>query len=709
MAPSPRRLFLVPHTHWDREWYLPFEAFRERLVEMMDGLIELLDHEPRFAHFHLDGQTAMIRDYLDVRPEREPDIQRLARAGKLSVGPWFTQMDEFMVSGESLVRNLEWGLADTRDLAGLEPNEAIGYLPDQFGHVAQMPQILSNAGIHRAMVWRGVPSAVESLTFRWAAPDGSAVLTEYLLSGYWLGGALLACDDAACLAKAIDTCVRTLEPMAARDRLLVTVGADHTIGSAKLAPLLEDVRASGGVTAEISSLAEYLNDGDPGHVPGWTGELRSAARAHLLPNVYSNRIHQKRDRAQVEALVERYAEPLAALVPGFAWPSEDLERCWRLLLWNGAHDSVCGCGADEVARDVDARYAEARTIAARIRDEALAALASLVRPSGVLRFNPSPFEREGIPGLSWTVEDTDPGSAAGPVEVAFTDGWIRLDDVEIRLLEEPDVGDLYTFCPVDGSIAAPPHDLRVENGAVVAGWDGCRVRLVPRRMDGEPFVRVDGQIDNDRPDHRLRLHVRLREHADGSTAMSPFAMVDRPPVGEGSEWEAPSPTWPAGGAVLAGGMAVYEEGVFEYEVTGSELAVTLLRATGTISRDSLATRPWPAGPGVPTPEAQMLGRTRFALGLQTGARSADLHETWERFALPLVSVPAPGGGDLPGRGSLLETGRAALSAIRRVGGDVEVRVWNPSGEQAVVSVAGQRLDLGPFRIQTVRLNGQHRR
>src|SRR5438067_19134 len=140
VAPSPRRLFLVPHTHWDREWYLPFEAFRERLVEMMDGLIELLDHEPRFAHFHLDGQTAMIRDYLDVRPEREPDIQRLARAGKLSVGPWFTQMDEFLVSGESLVRNLEWGLADTRDLAGLEPTEAIGYLPDQFGHVAQMPQ-----------------------------------------------------------------------------------------------------------------------------------------------------------------------------------------------------------------------------------------------------------------------------------------------------------------------------------------------------------------------------------------------------------------------------------------------------------------------------------------------------------------------------------------------------------------------------------------
>src|SRR5439155_5668790 len=118
------------------------------------------------------------------------------------------------------------------------------------------------------------------------------------------------------------------------------------------------------------SLSDYLSDGDPAEVPVWSGELRSASRAHLLPNVYSNRVHQKRDRAQVEALVERYAEPLAALVPGVGWPRGELERCWRLLLWNGAHDSVCGCGVDEVARDVDARCAEVRTIAGRIRDEA---------------------------------------------------------------------------------------------------------------------------------------------------------------------------------------------------------------------------------------------------------------------------------------------------------------------------------------------------
>ncbi len=89
---------LVPHTHWDREWYEPFDVFLERLVPMMDSLIRLAD--AGFPHFHLDGQTALIDDYLEARPEREPDVRRLVTAGKLSAGPWVAQMDEFLTSGE---------------------------------------------------------------------------------------------------------------------------------------------------------------------------------------------------------------------------------------------------------------------------------------------------------------------------------------------------------------------------------------------------------------------------------------------------------------------------------------------------------------------------------------------------------------------------------------------------------------------------------
>src|SRR2546430_4079633 len=252
-------VFLVPHTHWDREGYLPFEGFRDKLVEMMDGLIELLDRDPRFAHFHLDGQTAMIDDYFEVRPEREGDIRRLARAGRISVGPWFTQMDEFLVSGESLIRNLEWGLARARDLAGEERMPKAGYLPDQFGHVGQMPQILRSHGIEHAVVWRGVPAAIDRSTFRWESPDGSRVLAEYLPFGYSLGASLSGCRDAGELMTALEQAMGLLEPMSVRDRLLVTVGSDHHVPPAQLGPLLEEVRRDNGVGASLGSINGFLN------------------------------------------------------------------------------------------------------------------------------------------------------------------------------------------------------------------------------------------------------------------------------------------------------------------------------------------------------------------------------------------------------------------------------------------------------------------
>ena len=162
---------LVPHTHWDREWYEPFSVFSERLVAMMDTLIELAD--AGFPHFHLDGQTAMIDDYLERRPERRADIERLAAGGQLSVGPWVTQMDEFLTSGESHIRNLEMGLARARALAGDRALD-VGYMPDQFGHIGQMPQILRAGGLEAAMVWRGVPGEIERTAFWWRRPTARA-------------------------------------------------------------------------------------------------------------------------------------------------------------------------------------------------------------------------------------------------------------------------------------------------------------------------------------------------------------------------------------------------------------------------------------------------------------------------------------------------------------------------------------------------------
>jgi len=392
---------LVPHTHWDREWYEPFSVFSERLVAMMDTLIELGGEG--FPHFHLDGQTAMIDDYLARRPERLADIERLAASGRLSVGPWVTQMDEFLTSGESHIRNLEMGRARARALAG-ERALDVGYMPDQFGHIGQMPQILRMGGLERAMVWRGVPASIDRTAFWWESPDGSRVLTEYMVFGYFNGASFNRDVEAGVLAEDMAQSVERLRPYLAGDRMIAMVGYDHAGPDASLPARVAAAGAlAPDIEASIAGIADHVHGQQVGELPVWRGELRSSARAHLLPNVYSARVPQKRERGRVESLIERYAEPLVAQVPGFDDVQPELDHAWTMLLWNGAHDSACGCSHDQVAADVDARFASVRATAEDLVERTLTSFGSRIAEGGVLRFNPSTFEREGVPPNGWRV------------------------------------------------------------------------------------------------------------------------------------------------------------------------------------------------------------------------------------------------------------------------------------------------------------------
>jgi hypothetical protein len=321
--------------------------------------------------------------------------------------------------------------------------------------------------------------------------------------------------------------------------------------------------------------------------------------------------------------------------------------------------------------------------------------------------NPSPFERDGVPGLGWRVDLELPTPSHAAIDLREADGWVHADGVAFTMEDEPDVGDLYNFCPAqDGQGPRRPTWTVLRGGRLVDAVfdDGLRVRTEVARVEGEPFLRLDGEIDNRRRDHRLRLRASFPQPALGSLAGSPFELVERPLLSEGSQLEAPSPSWPARQVVLAGGLAAYHDGVFEYEVADGDLAITLLRSVGTISRQHLATRPFAAGPDVSTPKAQMLGTTPFSVALQSGADPDGLLRTWETFALPLLTAEASGGGSLPGSGTLLSVeGDAVLSSVRKVGGELEVRLWNPHADRAVdVRVAERPVTLRAARIETVR-------
>jgi mannosylglycerate hydrolase len=399
-----RRVDIVPHTHWDREWYSPFQTFRLRLVDLVDGLLDLMESDPSYAHFLLDGQTAVIDDYLEVRPENEERLRRLTASGRVECGPWYILMDEFLVSGETIVRDLQLGIERA---AGYGGTMAVGYLPDMFGHVAQMPQILSLAGLSDAVVWRGVPSQVDRSAFWWNAPDGSRVRAQYLVTGYSEGASIA--DDAKQLVRRLDAyCERHAELLVGP--VLLMNGTDHQEPQPWLGRVVAEANGiQDRYEITITSLSRAIAGAARDGLPEWHGELRSGARANLLMGVASNHIDVKQAAARTERALERIAEPLAALaLPPGRYPSRLFDLAWREMVRNSAHDSICACSHDEVVAAVLHRFAEARQIAEGLTERALSALAPTFAESGQVVLNTAGRARSGI------LEVVLPG--AGPFE-----------------------------------------------------------------------------------------------------------------------------------------------------------------------------------------------------------------------------------------------------------------------------------------------------
>jgi hypothetical protein len=397
---------------------------------MVDGLLDQLEEDSSYSHFLLDGQLAVIDDYLEVRPENEDRLRSLAGNGRLDVGPWYILMDEFLVSGETIVRNLQAGMERGAAFGGVME---VGYLPDMFGHVAQMPQILAGAGFDHAVVWRGVPSAVDRTAFRWYAPDGSSVRAEYLVAGYGNGAALP--DDAKALVRRLRS---TAEEFGAflrpGDPLLLMNGTDHHRAQPWLGRVVTEAnQIQDEFELTITSLERYLQRAPDRDLPEWSGELRSGARSNLLMGVGSNRVDVKQAAARAERSLERLAEPLSALfLPARAWPEPFLRLAWTLMIRNAAHDSICACSVDDVVDAVLHRYAEARHIGDGLTGEALAQVGRSMTSPGPVVVNPSARDRSGLVEVVVTA-----AGAPGPDVQVLSErlglpGTITLDGQTVR-------------------------------------------------------------------------------------------------------------------------------------------------------------------------------------------------------------------------------------------------------------------------------------
>ena len=435
-------IIIVPHTHWDREWYQTFQQFRFRLVHTVDTLLDILDRDAGFTHFLLDGQTIVLEDYLEVRPEQEEHLKKYTRSGRIQVGPWYLQPDEFLVSGESLVRNLQLGLRQASEFG--EPMH-IGYVPDTFGHIAQLPQILQGFGIDNAVFWRGVGAEAEKSEFYWAAPDGTKVLVIHLADALGYSNARqmpLNTDD---FVTRVELLAAALLPRATTNTLLFMNGSDHLepqdglpqviasankllahldAGHERLLERFSHHEQNGhanqydSIALQIGTLPQYVNTvrqhiSNPEAVPLQTlsGDMRSSQFSHLLPSVLSTRMWIKQQNALTEHLLEHAVEPLTAWAwkLGAPYPTGLVKLAWKYLLQNQPHDSICGCSIDQVHRENSVRFAQSQQIGNNVIEQAITGIVakadtrapfhvSLIglEPVPIVVFNPAPGPRTEV-------------------------------------------------------------------------------------------------------------------------------------------------------------------------------------------------------------------------------------------------------------------------------------------------------------------------
>jgi len=421
---------LIPHTHWDREWYLPRAAFVARLVPALDDLLDRLDASPEFRSFFLDGQTVLLEDYLRVRPEQRARVSALVRGGRLQVGPWYVLADEIIPSGESLIRNLLLGRADTEALGG---RTGVLYSPDAFGHPAAWPALAAEFGLHHGVLWRGLGGepGQEGDLFRWYAPDGRSILLHHLPpDGYEAGSGLV--EDPQRLRQAWSGLKPVLVRRAATSHLAVTVGADHHAAPAAIGRVRELLAAlEPNAEVRVSRFDEYFRaaEAQANGVPTLRGELRwSYGYTWTLQGVHATRAPLKRRHAEAELLLERTAEPLAALA--FAAGRGDrrplLRDTWRALVRSQFHDSIGGCTSDTVARRVVGRLDDALQAGREIARSSLDALTGNdsdrarehpedTAPRLVL-WNPAARQRSGaivVADLTWFRRDVLVGPPGG--------------------------------------------------------------------------------------------------------------------------------------------------------------------------------------------------------------------------------------------------------------------------------------------------------
>lgn len=660
-----KKVIAYLHTHWDREWYREFEVFRLRLLRVFDKVLNLLE-TGEIPSFYFDGQVSALLDYLELRPEKENVIRQLISDKKLFIGPFYTLVDEFLTDGICFRKNLEIGLKIAKDF-GCE--DFIGYFADTFGHSQNVPIILKEFDIDKAIVWRGVPDKLPSEFIFCGIP------TINLVRGYFMD---IFSSDKSIEEKA-SFLKMNLDLIAEKsgDTLLLPIGADHLGVADNISSQIDEVnKYLDNYYIVLSSPFEYFKDVK--FKVKYKDELRDNTKTFILPGCYSTRTKLKQLNTECSYKLDLANKLQCHFGNKY---NNSIEYAYKLLLQNQAHDSICGCSTDEVHQENIIRYNKILQIANTIIEEirlqnSKNTIVSFKYPD---KYKILEYKQATIPNIGQIIKQ-NPGFESNllyntnriPVTEDYTliytilkeinsdietqsdlligDNYISNSNIKLKIennqinlydgkniytnfiefVRYRDNGDAYNHGPVEGDIAEIAKinsskiitdgplrcSLKIDTSffSAIVSLDKTSKQLKFKISWSNIFINKLWQV-------RFNLKNEIKEtYSEDMNCLikrkfNPnYNMRENLPKSKGLELR--TNTAPMQRFVWANGFGIITKGLCEYEVYQNTLSITLLRSTGIISNPDNPARTTPAGPPIKVPQAQQIGENtaEFSIG-----------------------------------------------------------------------------------------------
>lgn len=412
-----RKVHVVPHSHWDREWYFTTSRSKVYLMKDLKDVLDTLESNPDFKYFMVDAQGSLLDDYIKWMPQDKDRITKLVKEKKLVIGPWYTQTDQLVISGESIVRNMYYGMKRCETFGGYMN---VGYVPDSFGQSGNMPQIYKEFGIDDTLFWRGVSDDMVNHTdYNWRGDDGSVVFTTQIPFGYYIGGNIPE-DPKQSEEFWQKECFEKAGGRSATKHIYFPNGFDQAPIRTNLPEIIKERNEKDPENEYvISRIEDYIKDvkSENPELEEVSGELVIAKHMRIHKSIFSSRSDLKVMNTQIQNYVTNVMEPLLTLSYnlGNDYPHEAVGEIWKLLFENAAHDSIGSCISDTANEDVYVRYKQARDIAVNLVELHSRLIATSVKNDAEMTFtliNTLPQKRNDtvvvktyIPGGNFAILD----------------------------------------------------------------------------------------------------------------------------------------------------------------------------------------------------------------------------------------------------------------------------------------------------------------